>query len=83
VVQPEDNEAIAQQAGANTLINPASFAGLLLAGSTDGAHLADYLADLAATSGRVALHERPVPNEEIGRPPGRDRDRARASCLPW
>jgi voltage-gated potassium channel len=68
VIRSEDNEAIAQQAGADTVINPASFAGLLLAGSTHGAHLAEYLADLAATDGRVALHERPVSEEEIGKP---------------
>lgn len=67
VIRSEDNEAIAQQAGADTVINPASFAGLLLAGSTHGAHLAEYLADLAATNGRVALHERSVADDEIGK----------------
>ncbi|OTJ68315.1 hypothetical protein, partial [Pseudomonas aeruginosa] len=44
----------------------ASFAGLLLAGSTHGAHLAEYMADLAASGGRVALHERTVTEAEIG-----------------
>ena len=68
VIRSEDNEAIAKQAGADTVINPASFAGLLLAGSTHGAHLAEYLADLAATDGRVALQERPVSESEIGKP---------------
>ena len=34
--------------------------GLLLAGSTQGAHIADYIADLASSSGRVQLHEREV-----------------------
>jgi voltage-gated potassium channel len=68
VIRSEDNEAIAYQAGADTVINPASFAGLLLAGSTHGAHLADYMADLAASGGQVALHERPVAEDEIGRP---------------
>lgn len=68
VIRSEDNEAIAQQAGADTVINPASFAGLLLAGSTHGAHLAEYMADLAASGGRVALHERPVTDEEVGIP---------------
>ena len=66
VIRSQDNEAIARQAGANTVINPASFAGLLLAGSTHGAHLADYMADLAATDGRVALRERPVTAAEVG-----------------
>lgn len=68
VIRSLDNEAIARQAGANTVINPASFAGLLLAGSTHGAHLADYMADLAATDGRVALRERHITSEEIGLP---------------
>lgn len=68
VIRSEDNEALAKQAGANTVINPVSFAGLLLAGSTHGPHIAEYVADLAAANGRVALHERIVEPEEVGRP---------------
>jgi len=68
VVRSEDNEAIAHQAGADTVINPASFAGLLLAGSTHGTHIADYVADLAATGGRVVLRERAITADEVGRP---------------
>jgi voltage-gated potassium channel len=68
VIRSLDNEAIAKQAGANTVINPASFAGLLLAGSTHGVHIADYMADLAATDSRVALRERSVADDEIGIP---------------
>jgi voltage-gated potassium channel len=66
-VRNEDNELLARQAGANTVINPVSFAGLLLAGSTHGAHIADYLADLASSHGRVRLHEREVTPEECGK----------------
>lgn len=68
IIRSEDNEALARQAGANTVINPASFAGLLLAGSTHGPHIADYMADLAASDGRVALHERLVMPGEVGKP---------------
>ena len=68
VVRNEDNELLARQAGATTVINPVSFAGLLLAGSTHGAHIADYLADLASSSGRVQLHERTVRGDECGKP---------------
>jgi voltage-gated potassium channel len=68
VVRASDNEDLARQAGATTVINPASFAGLLLAGSCQGAHIADYMADLAATGGRVKLHERAVTAAEIGKP---------------
>lgn len=67
-VRNEDNELLARQAGATTVINPVSFAGLLLAGSTDGAHISDYIADLASSSGRVQLCERQVTPEECGKP---------------
>ncbi len=72
VVRASDNEDLAQQAGATTVINPASFAGLLLAGSCQGSHIAEYLADLAAMGGKVRLHERVVAPEEIGKGPVRD-----------
>jgi len=68
VVRSEDNEALAHQAGADTVINPASFAGLLLAGSTHGPHIADYMADLAGAHGAVMLRERRVADGEVGRP---------------
>jgi voltage-gated potassium channel len=68
VVRAQDNEALARQAGANTVINPASFAGLLLAGSTEGPHIADYMADLAAIGGDARIRERAVKPEEVGRP---------------
>lgn len=68
VIRSEDNEPIARQAGADTVINPASFAGLLMAGSAHGPHIADYITDLAAVHGRVSLNERVVAEDEIGRP---------------
>ncbi len=68
VVRAADNELLARQAGANNVINPVRFTGLLLAGSAQGAHIAEYLADLASVSGRVQLVERPVREEEIGKP---------------
>ena len=67
VIRAEDNELLAKQAGADNVINPVRFTGLLLAGSAQGAHIADYLADLASVEGRVQLIERPVLPEEIGR----------------
>lgn len=66
-VRNEDNELLARQAGATTVINPVSFAGLLLAGSTHGAHIADYIADLASSHGRVRLAEREVRPDEHGK----------------
>lgn len=68
VIKNRDNEPLARTAGADTVINPASFAGLLLAGACHGPHIADYLADLAATDGRVSLSERNVRPDELGQP---------------
>ncbi len=68
VVRAADNEVLAHQAGANNVINPVRFTGLLLAGSAQGAHIADYMADLASVTGRVQLVEREVGPEEVGKP---------------
>src|SRR3546814_10208033 len=65
VIRAQDNELLARQAGANNVINPVSFTGLLLAGSAEGAHVADYMAALAGIAGRVQLVERPISGEEI------------------
>ncbi|WP_447764323.1 potassium channel family protein [Sphingopyxis panaciterrae] len=67
VIRTQDNELLARQAGANNVINPVSFTGLLLAGSAQGAHVADYMADLASVGGRVQLRERLVSGQEVGR----------------
>ena len=67
VVRADDNELLARQAGADNVINPVRFTGLLLAGTANGAHVADYLADLASIGGRVHLSERLVTDGEIGR----------------
>ncbi|MEM6475743.1 MAG: potassium channel family protein [Pseudomonadota bacterium] len=66
VVRADDNELLARQAGANNTINPVRFTGLLLAGSAQGAHIADYLADLASVNGRVQLVERVIEDAECG-----------------
>ena len=68
MIRATDNELLAKQAGADNVINPVRFTGLLLAGSAQGAHIADYLADLASVDGRVQLIERPVLPAEIGKP---------------
>ena len=63
----EDNEVPAKRAGADVVVNPLDFAGLLLATTHGGQHIADYLADLASRQGRVQMVERDVRAEEIGR----------------
>ncbi len=68
IVKAADNQFPARAAGATTVINPVSFAGLLLAGSCKGPHIADYMLDLASIGGPVALAERAVRPEEVGKP---------------
>ncbi len=68
IVKASDNQFPARAAGATTVINPVSFAGLLLAGSCRGPHIADYMLDLASIGGPVALAERAVRPEEVGKP---------------
>ena len=67
-VRNRDNEAAARQAGANTVINPAGFAGLLLANTAHGSKVVEYLSDLVSSQGRVKLGERVVRPAEYGRP---------------
>ncbi len=66
-VRAADNEMLARQAGATTVINPVSFAGLLLAGSCEGAKISDYLSDLASATGRVKLVQRAIEEDEVGK----------------
>jgi voltage-gated potassium channel len=66
-VNAQDNEVPAKRAGADVVVNPLDFAGLLLATTHGGQHIADYLGDLASSEGRVRLIEREVRPDEIGR----------------
>lgn len=64
-----ENEPMARDAGADVIVNPISFGGQLLAGSTAGPHLADFVADLVTRGGRADLHERVVTAAEVGSAP--------------
>ena len=66
-VNADDNEIPAKRAGADVVVNPLDFAGLLLATTHGGQHIADYLADLASRQGKVQLIERPVTAQEVGK----------------
>jgi voltage-gated potassium channel len=66
-VNAEDNEIPAKRAGADVVVNPLDFAGLLLATTHGGQHIADYLVDLASREGRVQLIERDVQPDEVGK----------------
>ncbi|HET9397410.1 MAG TPA: potassium channel family protein [Sphingomicrobium sp.] len=62
-----DNELPARAAGGTSVINPVSFAGLLLAGSVEGKGITEYLRDLASCGGKVRLHEREIEPFEVGK----------------
>ncbi len=62
-----DNELPAHAAGASSVINPVSCAGLLLAGSVEGQGLSEYIRDLASCGGHVRLHERVIEQFEVGK----------------
>jgi voltage-gated potassium channel len=66
-INENDNEEPARRAGADVVVNPFDFAGLLLATSHTGQHIADYIADLASREGKVQLIEREVEPREIGK----------------
>ena len=66
-VNADDNETPAKRAGADVVVNPLDFAGLLLATTHGGQHIADYLADLASRQGKVQLIEREVTPQEVGK----------------
>lgn len=66
-VNADDNEIPARRAGADVVVNPLDFAGLLLATTHGGQHIADYLADLASRKGKVQLIEREITPNEVGR----------------
>jgi voltage-gated potassium channel len=66
-VHEEDNEVPAKRAGADIVVNPLDFAGLLLATSHTGQYIAEYLSDLASRRGKVQLTERPITDEEVGK----------------
>ena len=66
-VNEQDNEVPAKRAGADVVVNPLDFAGLLLATTHGGQHIADYLADLASMKGKVRIIEREVSADEIGK----------------
>jgi voltage-gated potassium channel len=67
VIRADDNELLAHQAGATTVINPVSFTGLLLASSCHGEHISEYLTDLASAGGEVLIKERTVTPSEVGK----------------
>ena len=66
-IREMDNELPARAAGGTSVINPVSFAGLLLAGSIEGQGITEYLRDLASCGGNVRLHERQIEEFEVGK----------------
>ena len=66
-VRAVENEDLVRQAGATSIINPVSLGGHLLARSSNHRGAVDYIRDLAAADGRVALHERLATDADVGK----------------
>lgn len=67
-VREIENEELVRQAGATSIINPVSLGGHLLARASTHRGAVDYIRDLAAADGRVALHERAAVAADVGVP---------------
>lgn len=65
-IRQAENEVLARDAGAAVIVNPISFGGQLLAGSSMGTHIAEYVSDLITSHGQIALKERPAMPGEVG-----------------
>jgi len=63
----EENVKLLRQAGANTIITPATFGGSMLASAVNQIHLARYMEDLLTSGGRVDLIEEQVRSEDVGK----------------
>lgn len=65
----EENVKLFKTGGADAILSPATFGGYILAAAVDQGHMVQYLDDLLTTRGNVALVERTVRPNEIGKSP--------------
>jgi voltage-gated potassium channel len=74
IIKIADNEDLVRKAGADTVINPVTLGGHLLARAASGSNVVDYIQDLVVADGRVQLIERAARLDEIGLPLANCRD---------
>ena len=67
-VREIENEELVRQAGATSIINPVILGGHLLARASTHRGAVDYIRDLAAADGSVALSERAATDRDVGKP---------------
>ncbi len=65
----EENVKLFKQGGADAIVSPATFGGYILAAAVDQGHMVHYLDDLLTVRGNIALAERKVRPDEIGKTP--------------
>jgi voltage-gated potassium channel len=65
----EENVKLFKQGGANAILSPATFGGYILAAAVDQGHMVHYLDDLLTAHGSIALVERTVRANEVGKAP--------------
>ncbi len=65
----EENVKLFKQGGADAIVSPATFGGYIMAAAVDQGHMVHYLDDLLTVRGNIALAERAVRPEEVGKTP--------------
>lgn len=65
----EENVKLFKQGGADAIASPATFGGYILAAAVNQGHMVHYLNDLLTARGKIALVERTVRHDEIGKTP--------------
>jgi voltage-gated potassium channel len=68
-VEEAENEKLVRQSGANATVLPSRVGGILMADSLESSALSAYVMDLISAEGSVALIERDVRPEDVGRLP--------------
>lgn len=66
-VAEEENIKLIRHAGADALVAPSMVGGFLMADSVETSHIAEYVADLVQSGGRVHLRHRVARPDEVGR----------------
>jgi voltage-gated potassium channel len=67
-VDEEENIKLIRHAGADAIVAPSMVSGYLMADSIHSCHISEYIDDLMRMDGTVRMQERPVREDEIGRP---------------
>ena len=68
-VREREYEQLLLQSGANVIVAPSAIGGALLANSSEGPQIVDYVRDLISAGGRVTLRRRNATPDDVGKRP--------------